>query len=212
MNFAKVLLGTLLLIKMRKQLNYFYNHNKWEIIITIFMGIIASIWKILLNYYTPFLDIDLKFNFAARVKIPDHELPIQTLVMVIDIFLPILVIISNIKSNDFSKYIFNLMKGRQLTQYYIICSIFIWTKRGQTLVNSDLEDLINKNRIRFTIRSGMNSSIDSEDFNCKTNKIYSESILSDISSDLNKSELYKFEFLNLKATESKLFISRKIAN
>jgi hypothetical protein len=88
MNIGKIILGILLLIKMKKELNYFYFQNRWKIILTITMGIISSIWKVFLNYYTPLLGYDLKFNYAARVKIDDNELPIQAFIMITDILLP----------------------------------------------------------------------------------------------------------------------------
>jgi hypothetical protein len=206
MNIGKIILGILLLIKMKKQLNYFYFQNRWKIILTIIMGIISSIWKVLLNYYTPFLGTDLKFNYAATVKIEDYALPYQAIVMIIDILLPIWVILSNINSTDFDKYIFNLMRGRQLTKYYLICSFFIRSRRSLAYTPTDLENFINGDHMRFAVKSCDPGSFFSEEFNRKTYKTIGESFLSVETSDVNQLRAYKSEFLSIKACNSQIML------
>jgi hypothetical protein len=129
---------------MKNHLNFFYKQNKFEMIFTMVFGLVASIWKISLNYYIPLLSHDLKFNFAARMTILKTEYTSQIIVMVIDIFLPVIVISLNIKSNDFQRYIYNLMKGYDLSEHFFYCSIFIRSRRRSTLGGNDLARLINK--------------------------------------------------------------------
>lgn len=67
----------------------------------------------------------INFNFAARYPIQYSDLASQTIVSLIDIFLPILVMMYNLKAISFDEYTDVLLRSLGLINYKDICSIFL---------------------------------------------------------------------------------------
>ena len=198
MNLLKVILGVVLLRKMKYKLSFFYRNNKWEIIVTIIMGILASAWKITINYWEGLLYNDLKFNFAARENVSQEEIPIQAFVMFIDVFLPIFVITSNIRSNDFAKYIYNLMKGCDMISYFLKCSIFIQGKRVSSEYAGNVERLLEGSQLnRSTLFNRSLGSTESDTQNFRPTLGYSIGSENSIKNDMYKTEFLKLQKSNI---------------
>lgn len=127
---------------MKHHLNFFYMKNRFEIILTIAVGLITAIWKLLFNLFDFLKEHDLKYNFAARRTILSYELSWNVVIALVDITLPILVISMNIKTNDCERYIFNIMKGCGVLKYFTISSIFIYSKKSSSIHSNYMSKLL----------------------------------------------------------------------
>ena len=125
----KAILAIYLLVQMKTHLHFYYTNKRFHIIWTTIVGILSVVWKFVYNYYVPLREQDLKYNFTARKHISYTVLAIQSCVMLIDIFFPIVAIIYNIQTINFQWYLTNLMKGWGLEKYVTKWSIFIKAKR-----------------------------------------------------------------------------------
>jgi hypothetical protein len=67
----------------------------------------------------------LEYNFLARQPLKPWQVPINIGIMLVDVFIPILLMIYYIKAIDFQKYLMMLMKACELNQYYPNSSYFI---------------------------------------------------------------------------------------
>lgn len=101
----------MVLMKMKRNLNYYYNLKKWSIQVTIILSCFVTLWKCFYSLFRVVRENDIKYNYIFRHDLRPESLPGQILVCFIDIFAPIAVIIINIRTVNFVKYIHDLMSG-----------------------------------------------------------------------------------------------------
>lgn len=124
--FVKISVGVLLLQSLRNHLNAYYNKRKrLAIITTIFASWTIVLWRWFYNILKGIRECDLKYNFAAKKSFPGNEAPLQLLISVCDISLPIVVMLLNIRTINYGEYLVLLIKAWQLEEYTSIASIFI---------------------------------------------------------------------------------------
>ena len=126
-----------MLYEMKKNLNFYYKEKLSNIILTMILSSLTIAWR---SLYTNFVFLnrnDLKYNYAARVDKGADYIPIQIIVWVIDIFLPLAVLMYNIKTINFEKYLKNLLKGFNYKKHHSSASIFIVTYHIDTSENSE---------------------------------------------------------------------------
>ena len=102
--------------------------------------ILSSLTIVWRNWYTNFDFLtrnDLKYNYAARIDNGPKSIPVQIIVWAIDIFLPLAVLMYNIKTINFEKYLKNLLKGFNYRKHHSSASIFIATYHIDVSENSD---------------------------------------------------------------------------
>ena len=68
---------------------------------------------------------DLKFNFTARVSFPLWQAPIQILYSIFDVSMPIWVMMLNIKTINYEKFLIELMHGWELGTYWKFITIYL---------------------------------------------------------------------------------------
>ena len=107
----KISTGVSVLLKMKKNLNFYYLSQRWEIRLTIVLTCFITLWKSMYNFYNLIRDVDLKYSFLARSTTEPYSLTYQIPVCLIDIFAPMLVMVVNIRTVNFVKYLISLMKG-----------------------------------------------------------------------------------------------------
>ena len=108
---AKISVGIRVLSQMKRNLNFYYKTKRNEIILTIALSSFIVAWKCIYNYFNFLREHDLKFNFLNRRPLTLPSAPTQIIVFLTDGFLPIILIIFNIRTVNFRKYLKNLMKG-----------------------------------------------------------------------------------------------------
>lgn len=100
-----------MLIEMKKNLNFFYREKKIHVIITMILASITVAWRSTYTNTDILTHNDIKYNFAASYDKNDCYMSIEIFVCIIDVFLPLSLLMYNIKTINFEKYLKNLLKG-----------------------------------------------------------------------------------------------------
>lgn len=116
--FFKVFFGVILLITMKKNLNFYYLIKKREIIATVVISCVITLWKGIYNFFTFLRNHDLKFSFLHRQEMDGHEIPLEIFIFFVDTMLPLVAIFINIRTVNFKKYLKNLIKACGINQHY----------------------------------------------------------------------------------------------
>ena len=154
----KIASGAFLLHKMRRNLNFYYQEKSRGIRVTIILSCFITLWKSLYNYMNLIRRNDIKYRFISQSNILPSSVPYQVIICFIDIFAPIAVMIINIRTVNFVKYLLALMKGCDKKNNCVSPSIFIVKKYkcydGSYDDISQIEDQDNQNLDR-----GSNASL-----------------------------------------------------
>lgn len=188
-----IVLGFTLLFKMRRNLNFFYQEKKIPILLTILLTSIATAWRSCYTFFTEYVAWnDLKYNYAARKNQKDEELLLNIIICAIDIYLPMAILMFNIKTINFQKYIQKLIKGWNYHQPFTNSSLFIMKNSRDSLHE---EDSIDKQTFYNAKRSpNLNRS---ENYLNESQE--SSYVLSDDEDEKSSLDLYKKEFERLQA-------------
>lgn len=107
---------------------------------TIVLSTCTTLWRSLYTYIDFLTKNDLKYNYAARVPSkPLSQMPLEISICLVDTYLPLAILMYNIKTINFEKYLKSLLKGCSYGKHHSTASIFIQTKEG---VDENSEDYI----------------------------------------------------------------------
>ena len=123
----KIIVGILMLFIMKNNLHFYFNEKYKWIIVAMILSSATIIWRIWYTNFDFLSQSDLKFNYIARKEVRLSQMPVQITICIIDIFLPLVVLMYNIKTINFEKYLKNLLKGWNYQKHHSNASIFILT-------------------------------------------------------------------------------------
>jgi hypothetical protein len=130
----KAIVAAYLLKYMKGHLYFFYRQKRRGIITSVILGVICVIWNVAYWLIPQLRAHDFVYIFTDREKeTEDWKVPILVAVSLFDVFMPTLVIVFNIYTINFQKYIHNLLKGCEISSYVTTCSIFIKPRRRKSI-------------------------------------------------------------------------------
>lgn len=139
---SKIVTGWILLYILKNHLNNHFYKRRWSIILSMIASWIIISNRTFYNLYKPYRTCDLKYNFVAREAFPAWQAPFQIIItalgmilltLTIDITLPIIIMIMNIHTIDFKKFLETLIKAWGLERYIKNASIFVKYKYWSTV-------------------------------------------------------------------------------
>lgn len=134
----KVIVGSFLLVQLKRHLNNHYLKKKKGILFTIIASCAIITIRILYTAFDTFRKCDLKHNFAARMGFPAWEAPFQLLLSIFDAGFPIAIMLINIRTINFRVYLLELIRACALERFCKVASIFIQYKDSETLFSSEV--------------------------------------------------------------------------
>lgn len=126
LSFVKITIGVILLKKIRTNLNFYFEISRKEVIMSTLTTCLMFIFQSIYTYFSEIRDVDINYRFMSRDSMETWELALGVFISSVEILMPLMIMLINIHTVNYKKYLYNLMKGYGSEQYFLRSSYFVF--------------------------------------------------------------------------------------
>lgn len=204
----KIWISSTLLYKLKMNLNFYYVIKKKDIIFVTVWSSIAFIFWIVFTFFEELKHYSLNYRYVKKASMNTVELIFGTILLLWQVLLPILVMMVNVRSVNFKKYLFNIMKGYGNEQFFLCSSKFVYAKeQNLKLIGMSGENLIDS---QFQGDNRLHTQFSKASSNTDIQRELTISVMTENDED-DLINLYQEEFQKLKLEDYKMSLLCSVA-